>query len=434
MLMNNQVQHTITFQENKTISYSSLIVFFLAASFYLYEYCLQVSTGVMTRPLMADFGIDAAGLGAISSFYYYAYAPMQLPAGLLFDRFGARKLITLALIICALGAIFFASTDSVFTASMGRFLMGFGSAFSFVGVLVLVARWFPPKYFALMAGIAQLMSSVGAVCGELPLSTMVNQMGWRDSMYVLAVLGFILAGVIWYVVRDTPEKNPKKHAVYRQESEWCRLKTVCTHKQNIFTAIYAFMLWAPVTIFAALWGIPFLMHIYGVSVFQASEAIAMVWLGIGFGSPFSGWISDYLGSRRIPLIGAAILGLASTSLVILVNNIPLPLMFILLFLFGVAAGGQTVSFAVVKENNKARHVGTAAGFNNMAILLGGALFQPVVGLILRSSWQHEMIAGVPIYSTTAYHHALVIIPICYLLALIFSLFFIRESYNAISYK
>src|SRR5215216_3156420 len=113
---------------------NAYVIFLLSATFYLYEYVLQVAPSVMADSMMKTFNVTAAGFGIISAFYFYAYAPMQLPAGLLFDRYGPRKLMTTALILCALGSFFFASTDSLVTAAMGRLLIGVASAFSFIGV------------------------------------------------------------------------------------------------------------------------------------------------------------------------------------------------------------------------------------------------------------------------------------------------------------
>src|SRR5436189_2947094 len=99
--------------ESKTHSMASAyVVFLLSATFYLYEFVLQVAPSVMADSMMKTFNVGAAGFGIVSAFYFYAYAPMQLPAGLLFDRYGPRKLMTFALVLCALGSFFFASTDS----------------------------------------------------------------------------------------------------------------------------------------------------------------------------------------------------------------------------------------------------------------------------------------------------------------------------------
>ena len=111
----------------------AIIIFLLAASFYLYEYALQVSPSVMSDAIMRDFSVGAVGLGTISAVYFYAYAPFQIPAGMLYDKYGPRSLITLAILVCVEGTFLFSSTDSVFSASLGRFLIGMGSAFSFRG-------------------------------------------------------------------------------------------------------------------------------------------------------------------------------------------------------------------------------------------------------------------------------------------------------------
>ncbi len=116
-------------QKNPSVSFAAILICTLAALFYLYEFTLQVSPGVMTHELMRDLGLNAASLGLVSGFYYYAYTPMQIPAGLLHDRFGPRMVLTLAIIACSLGAFFFATSQTLTEAALGRVLMGIGSAF-----------------------------------------------------------------------------------------------------------------------------------------------------------------------------------------------------------------------------------------------------------------------------------------------------------------
>ena len=189
---------------NRTSRFLPYIICTLAAMFYLYEFVLQVSPAVMTNELMHDLKLNAAGFGAMAAFYYYAYTPMQIPAGLLFDRYGPRLLITVALLICSLGAFFFGLTNDTAWASAGRFFMGIGSAFSFIGSLVLISRWFPAKYFALLAGLVQMMSSIGAILGEAPLADVVHQFGWRHTIMYVSAIGIFLAVLVWLLVRDHP--------------------------------------------------------------------------------------------------------------------------------------------------------------------------------------------------------------------------------------
>ncbi|KTD19489.1 major facilitator family transporter [Legionella israelensis] len=382
----------------------------------------------MAKQMMQAFRVSAEGFGVVSAFYFYAYAPMQLPAGLLFDRYGPRKLMTFAILLCAAGTIFFASTNSVLTASLGRFLIGMGSAFSFIGVLVLISRWFPPQYFALMAGVAQLMSSIGAIFGEVPLAALVNLAGWRIANFILAALGCILAALIWLIIRDFPDQNIQPKPVHGFKEEWKRLITVCRHSYTWITGAYAFTIWTPIAVFAALWGVPYLQVKYQTSVLVASGLTSMIWIGIGIGSPLLGWLSDRVGSRKLSLGISGFFGLIATLMLLYVPNIPLSLMYLILFVLGLGSGGQTVSFAVVKDNNSSKYVGTASGFNNLSVLLGGAIFQPVVGFILHNSHSWKIVNGVHVYAIESYQKALLVMPLCYAASLIIVVFFLKETH------
>lgn len=406
------------------------IICALAAVFYMYEFVLQVSPAVMTSELMRDFGLNAASLGAVTAFYYYAYTPMQLPAGLLYDRFGPRILITVAILICACGAFFFGLTNSAAMASAGRFFMGIGSAFSFIGALLLVSRWFPPQYFAILAGLVQFMSSVGAISGEVPLAAAVAQWGWRSTTMWLAAFGVILAVVVWFVVKDSPAEAIAGKKIKQPQSgkgEMKRLHQVCSNKQTWFTAIYSFAIWAPIAAFAALWGIPFLVAAYGISTQAASAALAMTWIGIGVGSPLIGWWSDHVGRRCLPLVVSAMLGVVSLVAVIYIPHLPTVLLYAFLFVLGLAASGQSLAFGVVKDNNHSSVTGTAIGFNNMATVAGGALFQPLVGIFLQLNWDGVMQGNAPVYTAVDYRLAFLVLPLCYVVAVIMSMKFIRET-------
>lgn len=421
------VSHSLT---GKKQLLRASIICILAAMFYMYEYTLQVSPAVMTNELMRDLGLNAASLGTMAAFYYYSYTPMQLPAGLLFDRFGPRRLITLAILICALGAFLFGITPNAVMASVGRFLMGIGSSFSFIGALLLVSRWFPPYYFALLTGLVQLMSSVGAIAGQVPLVTTINHWGWRSTIISLSIVGGFLALLVWTIVRDSPETVSKgyKFQPPPKKSELKRLLQVSNNRQTWLIALYSFAIWAPITAFAALWGIPFLVASYGLTTEAASEASAMIWLGIGIGSPLIGWCSDKIHSRSKPLSLSALLGIISLTTIIYYPSLSLPYLYFTLFVFGLAASGQSLAFGVVKDNNTACVVGTAIGFNNMAVVAGGALFQPLIGVLLYVNWGGVMHEGTPFYGIVDYQKALFVLPLCYILAFFVSQFLLRETY------
>jgi len=409
----------------RQISFIAIIIFILASGFYLYEFILQVSPSVMTHALMRDFNVSAAGLGLLAASYFYAYAPMQIPAGILYDHFGPRRLISLALVLCAAGTYFFSITESLAIASFGRFFMGIGSAFSFIGVLVLISRWFPSRYYAFLVGITQLMSSIGAIVGGAPLALLVNQIGWRDSLLYVAIAGIVLALLVWLIVRDRPP-SATAEADFKHEKQ--RFAQVCRNRQTWFVALYAFAVWAPITVIAALWGVPFLMRLYSISNADAAGMIAIIWVAIGISCPLFGAASDWFGRRCLPMAVCALLGLLSSLSLLYIPHISQSWCAVCLFGIGMAAAGQTISFAVVKDLNKPQLIGTASGINNMATVAGGALLQPLVGYLLTRFWSGQLHNNLPLYQIADYQKALLVIPLCYVLAFIMSAGFITETY------
>ncbi|RDI48852.1 MFS transporter [Aquicella lusitana] len=303
----------------------AVVVCLLGASFYMYEFILQVSLGVMTNELMRDLSLNAASLGIVSAFFYYAYMPMQIPAGLLHDRFGPRRILTFAILVCAFGALFFSFSYSMWLASAGRFMMGMGAAFSFSGALMLIARWFPAGYFPVMTGVVQLMSSIGAITGELPLAIAIHRWEWRPTMLYLALLGIGLACLVWLIVRDfppghaaTPYSPGDRHRPAHQ-GDAIRLSRVFGRMQSWWVALYSFLIWAPIAAFAGLWGVPFLSAAYHITIANASMACAAIWIGIGFGCPFIGWLSERIRRRLVVLTTCGVLGIIGSILTIFLS-------------------------------------------------------------------------------------------------------------------
>lgn len=411
----------------RTFQPIALFICTLAALFYLYEFSLQVSLGVMTQELMHDMQLNAAGIGIISAAYYYAYTPMQIPAGILHDKFGPRYVLTVAVFSCALGALFFASSKQIVGASFGRFLMGLGSACSFSGALLLIARWFPPTYFAVLSGIVQLMSAAGAVGGELPLAIAIQHLGWQNSMLSLAIIGGILAIAIWLFVRDTPTALSIQNKKQTEKKDH-RLKNILLSKHTWWIAGYSFCIWAPAIAFAGLWGIPFLKVSHHLTTQSASFACGMIWIGIGIGSPLIGWLSEYLQKRLILLTFCGIFGCIA-SIVIIYIHLSLPALYLCLFIFGLSCCGQSLAFCVVHDLSHPRTIGTSIGINNMATVASGAILQPLIGWLLYFHWDGRIsFMHTPIYSATDYRMGLLVVPCSYALAAFISLFYLPETH------
>ena len=406
----------------------AIVMYLLTALFLFYEMAIQVSPSIMTHQLMRAFSIDSAGLGVMAAFYFYSYTLMQIPAGILYDRFGPRTLLTFASVICALGALFFGLTDTAFWAAFGRFLMGIGSAFAFIGVLVVAARWFDGYYFAFLVGMAQLLAALGAIAGEVPLARTVESIGWRDTMFWLVGIGLALSVLCFIVLRDRP-KHESKEVMPRETSFWRHIGQILEKRQTWSIGIYAFAGWGPMSVFASLWGVPFLMVRYEIDAFNAALAVTMMWLGIGLGAPFVGWLSNVIGLRNPILWIGSLLGLFSSLVLIFAPGLPYWFTFVLLFLMGVACSAHILTFALVRDINQSNVVATAVGFNNMAVVIGGAILQPLVGGILTSLWDKTTLKnGIPFHSAGDFETALIVVPILYFIGFLVSITSIKETY------
>ncbi|MBP9840810.1 MAG: MFS transporter [Simkaniaceae bacterium] len=385
----------------------------LAALFLFYIMALQVSPSIMTEVLMNDFSIQAGALGVMASVYFYSYTLMQIPSGILLDRWSLASLLSIACLICSGGALLFGYTDHVQIAGLGRFLMGFGSAIAFVGVLTVASLYFPHPYFAFFAGITQFLAALGAIGGELPLAYFVNIYGWRQMSISLGIGGIFLAILIAFVMKG-------KKTVHQTAQFSVSLKRIFQWKQNYWIALYAFTAWGPMAVFASLWGIPFVMSKYQLSNTDAAEAIMMMWLGLGVMSPFIGYLSDFARKRKIFLQLASVVGLFA-SLVALYCQISLIGLYIALLLMGMASGGQILCFPLIRENNSPAVASTAMGLTNMAVVAGGAILQPLAGYFLSC---FEAVGDV--YSVHAYEISLILVPLCSCFGLIIS-FLIKET-------
>lgn len=405
----------------------ALVIISLATMFYLFEFVLQMSPAVMTDDLMRSFGLNAIGVSTLTAFFYYGYAPMQLPGGLLYDRFGPRLIISLAVFICTLGALLFCKANSYGVAALGRLLMGVGGAFSFVGVLIIASRWFPAKYFALIAGLLQLLGSVGAIAGQVPLAAVVARIGWRQTIFSVFLVGVVLMILVPLIVRNYPKgvEVPEKKKL--GHGELYNLKTIFKNKQTFVIALYSFFVWMPMIVFGALWGVDFLSERFGLSTQVGAQWMAVVWIGVAAGSPLFGLWSEKIKYRRFPLYASGMIGFLA-SVFLLFARMPEWAALTCLFFFGVGTSGQALSFAVVKDNNDNETVGTAMGFNNFAVVAGGALCQPLVGFLLHLGWQGEIVNGVHFYGVDDFQKAFIILPISFLVCAILARFAIKETY------
>jgi MFS family permease len=367
----------------------------------------------MTDALMREFNIGAAALGNLSALYFYSYVAMQIPTGIIADRWGPRRLLSLGALVAGIGTLLFALAPGMLLVGTGRLLIGASVAVAFVGLLQLTNNWFPPKVYAMASGMALFVGIIGATGAGPPLRLLVEGFGWRATILVSSLATFGIAAAIWILVRDHPHdrgytdwrQTARGDGAARHLSILAGLREVLRYRNTALLFLAPGGLVGPVLTFSGLWGVPFLTTHYGLSPTRASMFTTSLLVAWAFGGPLFGWLSDRIGRRKPLYIGGCALSLAAWLPAVFVHPLPLPALLTALILAGFGSGCMIISFAFVKESVPASLSGTATGLVNMGVMSGPMLLQPLVGGVLDLGWQGRIMDGLRIYALETYQAA-----------------------------
>ena len=396
----------------------------MGALFYCYEFVLRIVPGALQGELSEAFGhISAATFGQLAALYYFAYSPMQMPVGMLMDRFGPRRLLSFACLCCTFGSFLFSYSSSLMIAGTGRFLVGLGSSFAFVGVLSLAVHWLPRRYFSLVTGLVTTLGMLGVVYGEVKVTALTSSMGLSHVLGLLVALGAVLTGLIFLVVRDGPGGAQIK--AQPLSLFFNQVWKVLISPQVWLIGLVGASLYTSLSVFGELWGKSYLELAHHLTKIEAARSISVMFLGWAVGAPLAGYWSDRTGRRVFPLVVGALCSLICISMVLYCPNLSYFSLNILLFLYGVFSGTEIIVFIMAKENSGALVSGTVFAAVNMIVSLGGVIYQPLIGVLLDTFSQGQMVAGEHIYSIVDYQRALSILPLS-LLLVVFLGFFLKD--------
>lgn len=408
-----------------------LVVCTLAAFFYCYEFVLRIIPGILHSELSIRFGhISAAMFGQIAALYYFAYSPMQLPVGMLIDRFGPRRLLTIACACCAIGSYLFGFSSLLWLVGVGRFLVGFGSSFAFVGVLTLATMWLPKQLFSLFAGLMTTLGMLGNIYAEMKITHMTQTIGIASVLSSTVLIGALLTLVICFCVRDN-------HAYMEEHKTSLKpffkevLVVLSSYKVWLIGIIGA-SLYTSLSVFGELWGQTYLEHAHHLTKTQSAETMSMLFLGWAIGAPLSGFLSDKFNTRLLPLMLAAVGGLITIYSVLYVQGLSLVAIKWLIFAYGIFTSTEIIVFAMAKEISGVKIAGTVFAVTNMIVTLIGAIFQPLVGWILDIFGHRVWVQDHYLYQIADYQKALAVLPLSMVVVIILCFFLKETKHNQIN--
>ena len=401
-------------------------IFIILGFGYIVVYFHRLCPAVLALDMMRDLKAGGTLTGLLGSAYFYPYAIMQLPAGLLSDSWGARKSISIFLIAAFIGSILLGAASSTFWAVLGRTMVGFGVSMLFVPTMKVLSEWFDTGEFATMSGLLIAIGGLGSLISAAPLAWLSSWIGWRMSFVVIGIITGLISLLVWLIVRDRPEDlglSPVSVPLHSDSDSiglWEGVKKVLSYPWFWPVAVWLFFNATIFFAFGGLWAGPYLMHVYKLSKAGAGNILSMLSIGMIIGSPSLSYLSDQIFKARKPVlvISGFITILITLIMVLYTAKITIILLYVFFFLLGVFSSSVvSVGFTMTKELFPVKIAGTSIGLINLFPFLGGALFQPYIGYVLEQAGRVE-----GSFTITGYHKAITIFFICAVISFAASLF------------
>jgi len=389
--------------------------FVLVVLAYMLSFFQRMAPAAIAGELSQAFSASAIALGSLAASYFYVYAALQIPTGVMVDAFGVRKLVAVGGLVAGVGSIVFATAETLTIATAGRALVGLGVSAMFVAMMKLNAAWFYDRHFGTVAGFTVLLGNLGAVLSSAPLAWVLGYTTWRTVFVWIGVVSVVLGVLSWFFVRNHPGeaglpsmRELEGHAPHPPHAgRWHTALVDVLKNRDTWPGFWpALGVGGTLLTFAGLWGVPFLQTAYGMTRATAALHTALLLAGFAVGSFLAGVISDRLGRRRpVILAGIAVYLLCWLPLLFVVA-LPLVASLAVFVLMGLSGAGFTLCWALAKEVNRPASAGLAINVVNTGVFLGVAVFQPLVGGIMDLGWDGTLAGETRVYTAAHYQAGL----------------------------
>ena len=373
------------------------LVVILFSLLFVFALFFRTNVAVIVEDLMLEFTIPAASLGIMSSAFFYGYASMQLPVGLLSDRIGIRRTVLFFGLLGGIGSLLFAYAAGVQTATWGRLLTGAGTAGVWIPALKYLSLNYRPHIFASLTSIISAVGCLGPIIATLPLALLVEAKGWRFPSILAAWLMILMVVATWHLMgrsagarsngfrgNEEGEEAQTSTANAQPATSEQEQRPFWHHPVFWYFSLWAFLFYGGVFSFIALWGAAYLQETFQLSREAAGTHLLFSSIGLLCGSLFWGVISDRIVQARRPLLltGTFSYFILWGILFVLQNYPGFLLTSLLYFSLGFCGMSFILILSATKEYFPLRSAGTAMGALNAIMLAGVAVFQGITGYLL----------------------------------------------------
>lgn len=399
----------------------------IPAALFLIAFAHRVAPGVIAKELMQEFRASSTLVGLLSAAYFYAYAGLMVPAGVLIDAFGVRRVVAAGGAVMGLGTLLMAAAPAQTPLFAGRFLVGLGASVTFVGALKVAATWFPPAQFGTLSAVTATVGVLGSLAATAPYAALVALTGWRGAFWLVGLATLAGAALCAAVVRDRPEGAEAAGPAPSFRAVLLGTREVFANPHTWPPFLAFFCLYAASSNLM-LWVVPYLRDAYGLSTTEAALYATATALALLAAGPLTGFLSDRIVRRRkLPYI---VLAAASFALwvvfVATLGGLPLSGVYALFFAMGLVGGAFVLTWPIGREVNPPHLAGIAVAVVNLGGFLGAALTQGPIGAVLDARWAGAVVTGARAYPPEAYRAAFTVCAAFVLAAVLLALL-LRET-------
>ena len=365
-------------------------VWFVGALFYLYELFVRVIPSLLGQ--VSDSPVAALSLTQMStvmSMYYMIYSPMQLFVGSLFDAFGGRKLLVGNCLLLAFACLLpLIPAGLLFFLGIGRFAMGFASAFGFVGVMYLCTAWFPPNKWAMLSGLTTMLGMIGSISSQTCFAY-VNT-SYQNIWLTACIFGLIITVLLYAFVPKEKNLAPRSRKLWHELGT--RLWTISKQPSAWAAGMMTGALLMPFATFADLWSIPYFTNVCHFTTLEAAQLVSILNLSWAISCPVMGWISDTVRSCKKPMVFGGIAAAICFIVFLFAGKVSFGTTACLMAFLGVCCGVQVIGFVAVANLNASSSAAGSVSFCNALCMILCGLGQPIVGYIIDKHQETRLLA------------------------------------------
>lgn len=343
-----------------------IIVWFIGTLYVAYAFCLNTASAVFADSIQTTFHLSNLQTSLAFGTFILGFACMQIPAGYMMDKFNARTVVASGLFLMLLGNATVPMSTSVTEFSIANLVLGAGAAFAFVATAVLIAQWFPSKYFPILIGLMQTIASFSAGTTHYYFTVLLQTYSWNYIYFGLAKFGMVLLAAAIIFVRTVPG-----HKATNRISFGHSLKVVMHNKQIIMCCIAAATSFGVLLAYAGLWYLK-VQEYYQVARLDAVIISGIIFLGIGIGTPLLGWYSNFVKSRVMVIHTTLVLGVMALMMGLYLPRFDgdnLLVIQIVSFFIGFLLSGSLLFYTMVSEAASDSNRGVALSILNTCVFL-----------------------------------------------------------------